>query len=277
VRLVSYAKGGQARFGVAKDGGVVDVSSRLSSIPNLAGWLAADLEGAAAISRESPDHALEEVEFLPVIPEPSKVVCVLRNYRENDAEERPAFPALFSRFADSQVGHLQPIVRPAACSSLDYEGELAVVIGKPGRHIDESIALDHVAGYSCYNDASVRLWQRHTAHVLPGKNFHGTGGFGPWLVSADEITDPAGLTLVTRLNGQEMQRASTSQMFFSIPELVRYVSTFTPLRVGDVIVTGTPGGVGFRRDPPLFLRAGDRIEVEIEGIGTLVNPVVEEQ
>jgi 2-keto-4-pentenoate hydratase/2-oxohepta-3-ene-1,7-dioic acid hydratase in catechol pathway len=168
------------------------------------------------------------------------------------------------------------MVRPRVSEELDYEGELAVVIGKPGRHIPENEALRHVAGYSCYNDGSVRDWQRHTTQFGPGKNFHRTGAFGPWLVTSDELYDPHAQTLVTRVSGEEMQRTGIAAMIFKIELLIHYLSTVYELRPGDVLSTGTPGGVGSKRKPPRFLKAGDRVEVEISGIGTLENPVVEE-
>jgi 2-keto-4-pentenoate hydratase/2-oxohepta-3-ene-1,7-dioic acid hydratase in catechol pathway len=167
-------------------------------------------------------------------------------------------------------------VRPQESDDLDYEGELAVVIGKPGRRIAVAQAWHHVFGYACYNDASVRDWQRHTTQFVPGKNFERTGAFGPWLVTADEIGDPENLTLTTRLNGQEVQRATAGQMIVPIPEQIAYISTFITLLPGDVIVTGTPGGVGARRKPPLFMRPGDVVEVEIERIGILSNRIAAE-
>jgi 2-keto-4-pentenoate hydratase/2-oxohepta-3-ene-1,7-dioic acid hydratase in catechol pathway len=184
---------------------------------------------------------------------------------------------LFIRLAASQIGHRRPIVRPTVSEKLDYEGELAVVIGKPGRHVPQERAMEHVAGYSCYNDASVRDWQRHTHQFTPGKNFSGTGAFGPWLVTADEIENPFNLDLVTRVNGVELQRTNTSLLIHSIPKLISYISDFTQLESGDVIVTGTCGGVGFIRTPPIFLKPGDAVEVEISNIGTLVNSVVDER
>jgi 2-keto-4-pentenoate hydratase/2-oxohepta-3-ene-1,7-dioic acid hydratase in catechol pathway len=162
---------------------------------------------------------------------------------------------------------------PNESTELDYEGELAVVIGTGGRRIPVEKALDHVVGYSCYNDGSIRDWQRHTSQFTPGKNFPHTGSFGPWLVTTDEIPDPSSLTLTTRLNGEVMQYATTDMMIFTIPELINYISTFTSLEPGDVIVSGTPGGVGSRRDPPIFMQSGDRVEVEISSIGVLANPI----
>jgi 2-keto-4-pentenoate hydratase/2-oxohepta-3-ene-1,7-dioic acid hydratase in catechol pathway len=225
------------------------------------------------------DHAVDEVELLPVIPDPPAIWCVGVNYDEHRQEtgrEATKYPTLFLRIAASQVGHLQAMVRPKASFELDYEGELAVVIGRPGRHIPESEAMSYVAGYSCYNDGSVRDWQRHTSQFGPGKNFHRTGGFGPWLVTRDELSDPYAQTLVTRVSGEELQRTQVSAMTFKIEFLIHYLSTVYELRPGDVISTGTPGGVGSKRKPPRFLRAGDTVEVEISGLGVLVNPVLDE-
>ena len=183
---------------------------------------------------------------------------------------------LFIRLTDTLLGHRQPVLKPTVSDHLDFEGELALVIGKGGRAISEADALSHVAGYTCFNDVSVRDWQRHTGQITPGKNFPASGPLGPWLVTADEIPDPARLTLTTRLNGEVVQNAPTDDLIFTVPVIIAYVSAFTPLAPGDVISTGTPGGVGFRRDPPLWMKDGDTIEVDISGIGTLSNPVVNE-
>jgi len=186
------------------------------------------------------------------------------------------YPVLFLRLPESQIGHLQPLLRPRVSQQLDFEGELAVVIGQPGRHIRASQALDHVAGYSIYNEASIRDWQKHTHQFTAGKNFSGTGAFGPWLVTPDEIPDPRKLTLTTRLNGAVMQHASVGDLIFPIEELIAYVSRITELRPGDVLVTGTPSGVGGLRTPPVWMQPGDLVEVEISQLGVLRNPVAEE-
>jgi 2-keto-4-pentenoate hydratase/2-oxohepta-3-ene-1,7-dioic acid hydratase in catechol pathway len=214
-----------------------------------------------------------------VIPDPDKIICIGLNYRDHVAETGRSItekPALFARFAGSQVGHLQPLVKPAVSDEFDYEGELAVVIGKRGRHIPAEHALQHVGGYACYNEGSVRDWQRHTSQFLSGKSFAGTGAFGPWLVTADQIPDPSCLTLETRLNGEVVQHTTTDLMITPIAEQIAYISTMLPLLPGDVIVSGTPGGVGFKRSPQLFMRPGDVAEVEISGIGVLRNPVIAE-
>ena len=215
-----------------------------------------------------------------MIVDPDKIICVGMNYRDHVVEVGRTVteqPSLFASFAGSQVGHLQPMVKPHVSDQFDYEGEVAVVIGKAGRHIREADALHHVAGYAAYNEGSVRDWQRHTTQFLAGKTFARTGAFGPWLVTTDEIPDPTQLTLETRLNGAIVQSATTDQLITSIPELIAYCSTILPLLPGDVIVSGTPGGVGSKRNPPLFLKPGDIVEVEVSGVGVLRNPVIAEQ
>jgi len=282
MKLVSFLSAGRPSFGVVEDGGVVDLGRRLGGRwPTLKALIAADaLAEAARVAQEAAsDIRLDAVELAPVIPDPDKIICVGLNYRDHVAETGRTVtphPALFPRYAASQVGHLQPLVKPKVSDDFDYEGELAVVIGKGGRYISAERALEHVAGYACYNDGSVRDWQRHTSQYLAGKTFAGTGGFGPWLVTADEIPDPARLTLETRLNGRVVQHTTTDLMITTVPEQIAYVSTILPLLPGDVIVSGTPGGVGFKRNPPLFMRPGDVVEVEISGIGVLRNPIVAE-
>ena len=285
MKLVSYVLDGVEQVGViGRDTGVVSLSRHAPALPrSLRGILAAGEEALAraqaVASAGESDHALSEVELLPVIPDPPAVWCVGVNYddhRQETGREPTKYPTLFLRIAASQVAHEQPMVRPRASAELDFEGELAVVIGKGGRHIPESAAMDHVAGYSCYNDGSVRDWQRHTTQFGPGKNFHRTGAFGPWLVTKDELPDPYRQTLVTRVSGEEMQRTQISAMTFKIEFLIHYLSTVYELRPGDVISTGTPGGVGSKRKPPRFLKAGDRVEIEISGVGLLANPVIDE-
>ena len=236
-------------------------------------------EAAAFVAAASTTMALSALTLAPVIPDPDKIICVGLNYHDHVVETGRTVtekPALFARFAGSQVGHLQPMVCPAASDQFDYEGELAVVIGRGGRHIAAADALAHVAGYACYNEGSVRDWQRHTSQFLAGKTFEGTGAFGPCLVTADEIPDPSSLTLETRLNGKIVQHTTIDLMITSVPDLIAYISTVLPLLPGDVIVSGTPGGVGSRRQPPLWLVPGDTVEVEISGIGILTNPVIAE-
>ncbi len=224
-------------------------------------------------------YALADVVLLPVIPDPAKILCVGHNYethRQETGRAKVEHPSIFIRFADTLVADGQPIVRPRASGDLDYEAELAVVIGKGGRAIAEADAMAHVAGYACFNDASVRDWQWHTTQFAPGKNFPGTGAFGPWLVTPDEAGDLADVRVVSRLNGTVMQDQPVRDMIFPIARIIAYVSAFTALSPGDVIATGTPGGVGAKRTPPVWMQPGDRIEIDIGPIGTLSNFIAHE-
>ena len=282
MKLMSFVRGGKPSWGVGVEDGVIDLGAVLGGkYPSLRALLAGDglEEAAKAADAAKPDAGFDQIEFLPVITDPGKILCVGLNYKahiEETGRGDSDYPVLFSRFTDTQVGHGQAMVRPKVSTAFDYEGELAVIIGQGGRHIAEADALRHVAGYACYNDGSVRDWQRHTHQFLPGKNFPGTGGFGPWMVTTDEIPDPASMTLVTRLNGEEMQRSGTGLLIFTVPFLIHYISSFTELHPGDVIATGTPGGVGIKRQPPVFMKEGDTIEVEIDKIGTLTNLITDE-
>lgn len=281
MRLASFAHGGGTSFGIVSDGGLIDIRRRDPALVDLAHLIAADgwQERAAAWEREPPDHRVDEVTFLPVIPRPDKLICVGLNYRQHTAElgaEIPQHPSLFVRFFDSVVGHRQPLVAPAVSHRFDYEAELAVIIGQAGRHVPRDRALEHIAGYTCFNDGSIRDWQVHTAQYTPGKNFMHTGALGPWMVTRDEIADPGDLRIRSRLNGMHVQDALTSDMVFGVPELIEYITAFTELHAGDVIATGTPSGVGVGRKPRLYMKAGDSIEIEIEKIGILSNPVVAE-
>lgn len=282
MKLLSYITAeGQAAYGAVKGDGVVTLSGRLAA-PTLRALLALPdglTLAAALVAARQPDVALAGLTFAPVIPDPDKIICVGLNYHDHVQETGrtvTANPALFARFAGSQIGHGQPLVRPHASNEFDYEAELAVIIGKGGRHIPAEAALAHVAGYSCYNEGSIRDYQRHTSQFLAGKTFAGTGAFGPWMVTADEIPDPTALTLEGRLNGQVVQHTSVGQMITPIPQLIAYTSTVLPLLPGDVIVSGTPGGVGAKRNPPLWMKPGDVAEIEVSGIGILRNPVVQE-
>ncbi|MGI8694578.1 MAG: fumarylacetoacetate hydrolase family protein [Geodermatophilaceae bacterium] len=284
MRFVTYLDGASdnpstASFGRVIGDGVVDgraaLEGRYGSIRDVlaAGALK---ELAAATDGVAPQQSLDSLRLLPPITDSAKIICAGVNYRAHREEtSRPevAYPTLFTRFADTQIGHRAPALKPAESDRFDYEGELAVVIGVPAYRVSEADALDVLAGYACYNDFSVRDWQRHTSQFLPGKNFPCTGGFGPWLVTTDEIGDITKATLETRVNGEVRQSATIDQLIFSIPQLISYITTFTPLAPGDVIVTGTPGGVGLFRDPPTFLQPGDRVDVEISGVGVLTNKV----
>lgn len=283
MKLLSFFVDGRPSYGALKDNRIVDLGARftLEGCTNLRQLLEGNrLPDAASVTATArPDHTLENITFAPVIPDPGKIICVGLNYRDHVAETGRTVtekPALFARFACSQVGHLQSLVKPNVSEEFDYEGELAVIIGMAGRHIPTSRALEHVAGYSCYNEGSVRDWQRHTSQFLAGKTFAKSGSFGPWLVTTDEIPDPSKLTLQTRLGGTVVQNTTTDLMITAVPELIAYTSTICPLAPGDVIVTGTPGGVGLKRRPPLWMRPGDIVEVEISGVGTLRNTVIAE-
>ncbi len=227
----------------------------------------------------APLQDVASVRFAPAIPNPSRILCVGINYLEHIHEmgrEKPDYPTLFIRFPDTLVGHGEAIVRPRISTQFDYEGELAIVIGKSARHVSAAQALEHVAGYTCFLDGSVRDWQRHTTQFTPGKNFPATGGCGPWLVTADEIPDPAALRLETRVNGEVLQQAPVSDLCFGVPRIIEYCSSFCALNPGDIIATGTPSGVGFARKPPRWLGPGDTVEVEISAIGILRHKVVDE-
>ncbi len=282
MKLVTFSAGGKVSWGAVVDGGVVDLGVRLPNIPDVRSLIAAGAQdrAKAALNGAKADHALDAVTLLPPVPNPEKIICVGLNYDEHVREtkrEKTEDPALFVRFANSQLGHDQPILIPLESDKLDYEGEIAVVIGKGGRRIAEENAFEHVAGYACYNDGSVRDLQWATTQWTTGKNFPATGAFGPWLVTNDELPADTKLTLITRLNGQEMQRATTDMMVHSIPRLIAFISRFTPLEPGDVIVTGTPGGVGARKSPPLYMKDGDVCEIEIDRVGVLRNTIKAEQ
>jgi 2-keto-4-pentenoate hydratase/2-oxohepta-3-ene-1,7-dioic acid hydratase in catechol pathway len=282
MKLVSFEKDGRPSFGLVHGDGVVDAGKRLAS--KYRGLRDALIAGALPelrrLEREKPDHALADVALLPPIADAAaKLLCIGINYVPHMKEmgrERPEFPVVFVRFADSVVGHGRALERPRASKSFDYEGELAVIIGKRARHVSRARAFEYVAGYSCFNDGSIRDYQRHSQQFTPGKNFHASGSFGPWLVTADEQPDPKKLRLQTRLNGAVVQDESVGELCFDIPQLIEYCSTWAQLEPGDVIVTGTPGGVGAGRTPPLWMKAGDTVEVDITGVGVLSNPVADE-
>lgn len=248
--------------------------------PGEASWLRDAIAGGAlGALTDGQAYALDSVDLLPVIPNPGKILCIGLNYASHIAEmgrENKGYPAVFTRWADTLVAHGAPLIRPRDGHEFDYEGELAVIIGKGGRHIPQAEALDRIAGYAVFHDASLRDWQRHNSQFTPGKNFPGTGGFGPALVTPDEIDDLGAQRVQTRLNGALMQDQPVSDLIHDVPALIAYCSSFTELRPGDVIATGTPGGVGLGRTPPVFMKAGDRVEVSIGVIGTLTNTVIDE-
>jgi 2-keto-4-pentenoate hydratase/2-oxohepta-3-ene-1,7-dioic acid hydratase in catechol pathway len=288
MRLLSFEFEGRETFGLLKnDGGIIEIPVRSTAAGSTAGlreWLAAGggVAELRALDSAAANLKLADVTLLPVIPDPRHIWCLAINYEDHIAEiktagiqrDRPAHPAVFMRYADSLVAHGRPMLLPRVSDAFDWEGELAVIIGRGGRHIEASRAMQHVAGYSIFNDGSIRDWQFHTRQIAPGKNFYHTGALGPWMVTADAVADPHALGITTRLNGTVMQHGSTADMIFKIPEFIAYVSAILPLEPGDVLATGTPSGVGFSRKPPLYMKAGDTCSVEIEGLGTLTNPIV---
>jgi 2-keto-4-pentenoate hydratase/2-oxohepta-3-ene-1,7-dioic acid hydratase in catechol pathway len=281
MKLATFSTGSTATWGLIDGDEAVDVGAVLRDrYPDLKSVIAADaltqISSAVADARRYP---VSQIAWLPVIPNPDKILCVGLNYemhRKETGRAEVEHPTIFTRFANSQTGHLANIIRPRVSTDLDFEGELAVIIGKGGRYIAREDAWSHIAGYSCYNDGSVRDFQRHTIQFTPGKNFPDTGAFGPWMMTPDELGDLAPLKLQTRVNGQVVQEATIAQMIFDIPRQIEYCSTFTKLEPGDVIVTGTPGGVGAKRNPPLWLKPGDTVEVEVERLGILRNGVADE-
>ncbi|MDR6659107.1 2-keto-4-pentenoate hydratase/2-oxohepta-3-ene-1,7-dioic acid hydratase in catechol pathway [Tardiphaga robiniae] len=281
MKLASFQIGGKPTWGVIEGDDALDVGTLLGDrFPDIKSVIAAD---ALSVVRDAAGKAKRiptaDITWLPVIPNPDKILCIGLNYEMHRKETGRAEvdnPTVFGRFANSQTGHLTNIIRPKVSTHLDFEGELAIIIGKPGRYISQADAWSHIAGYACYNEGSVRDFQRHTHQFTPGKNFPETGGFGPWMMTPDELGDVAPLRLQTRVNGQVVQDATIDQMIFDIPRQIEYCSSFTRLEPGDVIATGTPGGVGAKRTPPLWLKPGDIVEVEIDRLGVLRNGVADE-
>lgn len=281
MKLASYTAQGRHSYGVVVDDRVHDLGRQLGgSAPTLRAAIATGTLDAAAreATGRNADYTLSQVKLLPPITDPDKIICIGLNYKAHAAEggfKIPEFPQLFSRLTNTLVAHGSAMVRPRQSGDFDYEGELAIVIGRAGRHIAAQDALKHVCGYACFNDGSIRDFQfKHS--LTAGKNFPATGGFGPWVVTADEIPDPARLTLTTRVNDTQVQHKGIDDMIFDLPAIISYVSSWTQLLPGDVIATGTPEGVGFARKPPLWLKPGDTVEVEISRIGVLRNPIVME-
>jgi 2-keto-4-pentenoate hydratase/2-oxohepta-3-ene-1,7-dioic acid hydratase in catechol pathway len=279
MKLLSFAADGKEWFGAVSGDGIVTLNDKIGQ-PSLRAALAVGAISAMqqAAKDATPDRKLADIKFLPVIPNPNKILCAGVNYRAHAAEvgrELPKQPSMFVRFTDTLIGHGGEMTRPNVSDHFDFEGELTLVIGKGGRHIEAEHALDHVAGYTCFVDGSVRDFQKFS--VTSGKNFPGTGPLGPWLVTTDEIPDPGKLTLMTRLNGKEVQHSATDLLIYSIPQIIAFCSDFTALSAGDIIATGTPEGVGHSRKPPLWMKAGDVLEVEISSIGTLRTRIVDER
>lgn len=282
MKLASFQHDGNDTWGVVTNDGLIDMGARAGAkYPTIRAVLEAGAlaEIASESAGQSADRRLDSVTHQPVITHADKILAIGLNYRthvEEGGRKIPEHPMIFVRWNDSQVGHDQPLVRPKVSHIFDFEGEMAVIIGKKARHVSEADSLDYIAGYSCFNDGSVRDWQRHTGQFTPGKNFFRSGAFGPFLVTSDEAGPPDTHTLVTRLNGEEMQRATTDDLLFDVPKLIAYITAFTELNPGDVIATGTTGGVGFYRDPQVFMKPGDVIEVDISEIGVLSNTIVDE-
>jgi 2-keto-4-pentenoate hydratase/2-oxohepta-3-ene-1,7-dioic acid hydratase in catechol pathway len=279
MKLLSFTVDGHELFGAINGENVVALNERVRQKTLRDALAAGAMDAMRKAAREStPDYQLGDIQFRPVIPHPGKILCAGVNYRAHASEvgrELPKQPSMFIRFTDTLVGHDGAMIRPSVSDNFDYEGELALVIGKGGRHIAAENALDHIAGYTILVDGSVRDYQKFS--VTSGKNFPGTGPLGPWLVTSDEIPDPSKLTLTTRLNGQQVQHSGTDKLIYSIPQIVAFCSDFTVLSAGDVIATGTPEGVGHSRKPPLWMKPGDTLEVEITGIGTLRARITDEK
>ncbi len=281
MKLASYIADGQEVYGVVTADGVITMNQRFgghaaSLREAITGGLLPQIKEAAAHGRA--DHKISDIKFLPVIPNPEKIMCVGINYKSHAAEhgtEVPKAPNIFLRFVNTLVPHEGEMILPKVSTSFDFEGELALVIGKAGRHIKQADALSYIAGYTCFCDATVRDFTKYS--LAASKNFIGSGPLGPWIVTADEIPDPTKLTLVTRLNGAEMQRSGTDMLIHDIPTIIAFCSMFTPLTPGDIIATGTPDGIGAKRTPPIWMKAGDVLEVEISGIGTLRNKIADEK
>jgi 2-keto-4-pentenoate hydratase/2-oxohepta-3-ene-1,7-dioic acid hydratase in catechol pathway len=281
MKLISFSAQGRQSYGVVNGEKVHDLGRRIgASCPTLRTAIAAGAIETAAkdAANAAPDFQLAQIKLLPPITDPDKIICIGLNYKAHAAEggfKIPENPQLFARLTNTLVAHDAPMIRPRQSGDFDYEGELAIVIGRGGRHIAAKDALKHVAGYSCFNDGSIRDFQfKHS--LTAGKNFPLTGGFGPWIVTTDEIPDPSKLTLTTRVNGTQVQHKGIDDMIFDVPTIIAYVSSWTQLLPGDVIATGTPEGVGFARKPPLWLKPGDTVEIDISKIGVLRNGVVME-
>ena len=286
MKLLSYESEGRVSYGAVSGEGVLDLGARIGKeFPTLRNLLAANALDRAAeiVSKGSPDVALAGIRFLPPVPNAEKFLCVGVNYGNRNAEykdgtDQPKYPSLFPRFPGSFVGHRESLLRPPESPQLDYEGEIVIVIGRGGRRIPEESAERHIAGLTIMNEGTIRDWTRHGKfNVTQGKNWDSTGAIGPWLVTADEFKDFGNLRVTTRVNGEVRQDDTTENLLFPFRYLLRYISTWTTLKPGDVISTGTPVGSGARFDPPRYLKPGDRVEVEVSGIGTLSNPVADEK
>jgi 2-keto-4-pentenoate hydratase/2-oxohepta-3-ene-1,7-dioic acid hydratase in catechol pathway len=282
MKFISFYTDKGCSWGATDGTNVVDMRRRHPDLQSLKAAIGSPEWPALSAQRDlldAPDRVLADLKLAPVIPDPDKVICIGLNYDEHRIEskrEKAAHPTVFVRSPDSQVAHGGDVILPPESQMLDFEGELAVVIGAECRRVRPEDAEAVIAGYACYNDVSVRDYQRHTTQFHPGKNWPGTGAFGPWLVTRDEIPDLRALRIETRLNGETVQSGRLDQLIFGVPELIAYCSTWTVLRPGDVIVTGTPSGVGAARQPPLWMKHGDVVQVEVPGVGLLTNRVKRE-
>ena len=268
MKFVSFLQNNQEKFGISDGKNITDLTGKINGSNTLKELISDKaIQKAKEYAKKNPGNiSIEKIEYLPVIPNPGKIICVGLNYSEHVKETGRTVeqnPVIFLRVPESQTAHKQPIQRPKVSTSLDYECEMAVIMGEGGKHIKTEDALKHIVGYSCYNECTVREWQQHTRQFGMGKNFEKTGSFGPYMVLAENIPDYTKLKIQTRLNGKVMQDAKLSQLIFDIPTLISYVSKAVPWRAGDVLVTGTPGGVGFKRKPPIFMKEGDQVEVEL--------------
>ncbi len=276
MRLLSFTLNNESRFGIAVDDGVIDLTHR-TNFNNLNSALS-DLNQVRTFEDVSPDHSWQSISFDIPVPNQRRVLCAGLNYHKKyplgGEVKPPKQPVYFNKPPGSLVPHNGQLIRPIASVQLDYEVELAVIIGRSGRHISESVALDHVAGYTILNDGSVRDWQRHG--VAAGKNFFQSGSCGPWIVTSDQIPEPSNLSVMTRVNGEQRQNAGVDEMIFSVQELISYMSQIMPLEPGDIIATGSPEGTGGSMEPQVWLTDGDVIEFEIPAIGILANTVVDE-
>ena len=282
MNFISFLNNNEERFGIVFNNKVTDLTGQINNIKSLKELIQFNcLEEGRSYAKNNPgDIDINSIKLLPVIPNPSKIICVGLNYHEHVKETEKTIadnPVTFQRFNDSQVAHMENMIIPKASDNLDFEGEMALIMKDSESHLSEDDALKYIAGYSCYNDGSVRDWQRHTKSTFGmGKNFKKTGSFGPHMVLAQDIDDYKQLTIKTYLNGEVMQSASLSQLIFDLPFLISYVSKALPWRAGDVLVTGTPGGVGFKRNPPIYLKEGDKVDITISEIGTLSNTLQNE-
>tara|TARA_B100002052_G_scaffold156766_1_gene142886 strand:+ start:3177 stop:4022 length:846 start_codon:yes stop_codon:yes gene_type:complete len=281
MKFVSFLIDGQAKFGIYNNEKITDLTNKIKATKTLKELISKKgIPEAKEYAKNNPASiSLEKIKYLPVIPNPGKIICVGLNYSEHVKETGRSVeenPVIFFRVPESQTAHMQPIQRPKVSTHLDYECEMAVILKDAGKNIKEEDALKYIVGYSCYNDSTVRDWQQHTSQFGMGKNFEKTGSFGPYMVLAEDIPDYKKLTIQTRLNGKVMQDAKLSQLLFDIPKLISYISKAIPWKAGDVLVTGTPGGVGFKRKPPIYMKKGDKVEVEISEVGLLSNIIEDE-